>query len=142
MVAVCPAFQFFLLDIRGHHVLVRSDSRSVVCVIHNSPGRPHLEVTLHAGKRSSCVGSEQSALTEGNACAGQNEPRSRHVVEEQYLFFSQVNGTIWHPWPELWALHVWPLDGSLPEHVLNTMAESRASSTRRFYALKCSIFSA
>ncbi len=26
---------------------------------------------------------------------------------------SQANGTIWHPWPELWALHVWPLDRSL-----------------------------
>ncbi len=35
--------------------------------IHKSPGRPCLEATLHAGK---CVGSEQSALTEG-ACAGQ-----------------------------------------------------------------------
>ncbi len=27
---------------------------------------------------------------------------------------SQANGTIWHPRPELWALHLWPLDGSLP----------------------------
>ncbi len=54
--------------------------------IHKSPGRPHLEVTLHAGEWPSCVGSEQSALTEGDACAGQNEPRSRHVVEEQFLF--------------------------------------------------------
>ncbi len=26
---------------------------------------------------------------------------------------SQANGTIWHPRPELWALHVWPLNGSL-----------------------------
>ncbi len=26
---------------------------------------------------------------------------------------SQANGVIWYPWPELWALHVWPLDGSL-----------------------------
>ncbi len=31
---------------------------------------------------------------------------------------------------------------SLPEHVLNTMAEARAPSTRRLYALKWSIFSA
>ncbi len=28
--------------------------------------------------------------------------------------FSQANGTIWHSRPELWALHEWPLDGSLP----------------------------
>ncbi len=31
------------------------------------------------------MGSDQSALTEGDACAGQNEPRSRHVVKEQCL---------------------------------------------------------
>ncbi len=29
---------------------------------------------------------------------------------------SQANGTIWHPRHELWALHVWPLDGSLSSH--------------------------
>ncbi len=54
-------------------------------VIHKTPGRS-LEVTLHAGERPSCVVTEQSALAEGNACAGQTEPRSRHVVEEQRLF--------------------------------------------------------
>ncbi len=26
---------------------------------------------------------------------------------------SQANGTIWHPQPELWALYIWPLNGSL-----------------------------
>ncbi len=26
---------------------------------------------------------------------------------------SQANGMIWHPHPDLWALHLWPLDGSL-----------------------------
>ncbi len=51
-------------------------------VIHKSP---RLEATLHAGKRPSCVGSDQFALTEGDACAGQDEPRSRHVVKEQRL---------------------------------------------------------
>ncbi len=55
-------------------------------VIHKSPGRPCFEATLHAGEWPSCVGSEQSAFTEGDACAGQNEPRSRHVVKEQCLF--------------------------------------------------------
>lgn len=34
---------------------------------------------------------------------------------------SQANRTIWHPQPELWALHVWPLNGTRqtrerPEH--------------------------
>ncbi len=55
-------------------------------VIHKSPGRPRLGATLHAGERPSCVGPEQQALTEGDSCAGQNEPRNRHVVEEQRLF--------------------------------------------------------
>ncbi len=54
----------------GHHVLVRSDSWPIVS--YKSPGRPRLVATLHAGEQRSCVGSEQSALTEGNACAGQN----------------------------------------------------------------------
>ncbi len=76
---------------------------------------------------------------------------------------SQANGTIWHPRPELWALYVWPLNGSLlasqsecvgslrlaaqweptglPERVLNTISEARAPSTRRLYALKWSVFS-
>ncbi len=50
-------------------------------VIHKS--LPHLEATLHVGEQPSCVGSDQSALTEGDACAGQDEPWSRHVVKEQ-----------------------------------------------------------
>ncbi len=53
--------------------------------IHKSPGRPRLEAPLHAGERPSCLGSDQYALTEDDACAGQNEPRSGHVVKEQRL---------------------------------------------------------
>ncbi len=45
-------------------------------VIHKSPGRPRLETTLHAGERPSCVGSEQSALTEGLLVWAQNNLRS------------------------------------------------------------------
>ncbi len=51
-------------------------------VIHKSPRWPRLEAT---GEQPSCVGSDQSALTEGDACARQNEPRSRPVVKEQRL---------------------------------------------------------
>ncbi len=58
-----------LPDIRGHHVLVRSDSRSVMSCIN-----------LHVSEQLLCV--DQSALTEGDACVGQNEPRSRHVTEQ------------------------------------------------------------
>ncbi len=38
MLAVCQACQFFLPDIRGHHVLVCSDSRSVVSYINHHSG--------------------------------------------------------------------------------------------------------
>ncbi len=52
---------------------------------------------------------------------------------------SQVNGTIWHPQPELCvAARREPF--VLPECVLNTMTVARAPSTRRLYALKWSIF--
>ncbi len=44
---------------------------------------------------------------------------------------SQVNGTIWHPRPELWALHVSRREPfGLPERVLNTMAGARADAGR------------
>ncbi len=62
----------------------------------------------------------------------------------RWNLLSQANGPIWHPRPELWALHVWPLVWEpfvLPEHVLNTMAEARAPSTRRLYTLKWAVFS-
>ncbi len=38
MLAVCQACQFFLPDIRGHHVLVRSDSRYVLSYINHQGG--------------------------------------------------------------------------------------------------------
>ncbi len=86
MLAVCQACQLFLPDIRGHHSTSTSTLRQLVRgAIHKSPGRPRFEATLHAGERPSCGGSEQSALTEGDACAGQVEPCSRHVVKEQRL---------------------------------------------------------
>ncbi len=69
MLAVCQACQFFLLDIRGHHVLARY-SRSVVSYINHQGAL--VSKRLHSGEQPSCVGSEQSALTEGDACAGQN----------------------------------------------------------------------
>ncbi len=72
----------------GHSGTPRTNMlRQQICgVIHKSPGRPLLEVTLHDGERPSCVGLEQSALIEGDACARQNEPRSRHIVKEQCIF--------------------------------------------------------
>ncbi len=58
---------------------------------------------------------------------------------------SQGLGTIWHPRPDLWNLHVWLLDGtwhlnSLPPTVGETITQARAPSTRQTYALKWSLF--
>ncbi len=104
MLAVYQACQFFIPARHSGTPCASTLRQQVRGVIHKSPGRPRLEATLYAGERLSCVGSEQSALTEGNACAGQgnaNEPRSRHVVEEQCLFrgMDGANGCKWvvHP---------------------------------------------
>ncbi len=50
---------------------------------------------------------------------------------------SQGLGTIWHPHPDLWNLHVWLLDGTA---VVETIIQARAPSTRQTYALKWSLF--
>ncbi len=59
---------------------------------------------------------------------------------------SQGLGTIWHPRPDLWNLHMWLLDGTrqtwvgLPPAVVETIIQARAPSTRQTYALKWSLF--
>ncbi len=59
---------------------------------------------------------------------------------------SQGLGTIWHPRPDLWNLHVW-LHGRdaadlsvLPPAVVETIIQARAPSTMQTYALKWSLF--
>ncbi len=79
MLAVCQACQFCLLDIKGHHMLVHSDSRSVVSYINHQGGLVSERLCTLANDLLVC-------LTEGGACAGQNEPRSKHVVKEQFIF--------------------------------------------------------
>ncbi|KAL0170718.1 hypothetical protein M9458_035314, partial [Cirrhinus mrigala] len=54
-------------------------------------------------------------------------------------------GTIWHPRPDLWNLHLWSLDATrriseTPPSVVNTLLQARAPSTRRLYDLKWRIF--
>ncbi len=59
---------------------------------------------------------------------------------------SQGLGTIWHPRPDLWNLHVWLLDGTRQTWVVShrrwveTITQARAPSTRQAYALKWSLF--
>ncbi len=79
---------------------LRSPQRSVVSYINHQGGL----VSKRVDKLPSCVGSEQSALTEGDTCARQNEPRSRHVVKEQCILWgmdappargSDTLGSLW-----------------------------------------------
>ncbi len=148
-------------------------------VIHKLPELPCLEVTLYAGEWPSCVGSEQYALTEGDACAlkrkaGPCFPPSRSAAagtQASQGTTAQADSNTLPPSEEP-TVGVWvipaaenspmadPLETSslkrmarnsiygpacvaarrepfvLPECVLNTMAEARAPSTRRLYALK------
>ncbi len=73
MLAVCRACQFFLPDLIGRHVLIRSDNMSVVSYINHQGG-----VSSPSG-----MGSAQPALAEGSTPAGQTEPRSGYVISEQ-----------------------------------------------------------
>ncbi len=52
---------------------------------------------------------------------------------------TQRRGTLWHPRPDLWKLHVWSLD-DLPQEVVDTITSARAPSTRHAYALKWNLF--
>ncbi len=59
---------------------------------------------------------------------------------------SQGRGTIWHPRPDLWNLHIWSLDATrrnsrdLSPAVVNTIIQARAPYTRRLDDLKWHIF--
>ncbi len=57
MLAVCQTFRFFLPDIRGHHVLIRSDSKSVVSYINHQGGlvSKRWRTTFLCGLRTSCA---------------------------------------------------------------------------------------
>ncbi len=221
MLAVCRACQFFLPDLIGRHVLIRSDNMSVMSYINHQggvsskrlfilaerllewaqlnlrslraahlPGRlnqgadmlsrsnvPSEEWMLHpqvvqkiwkilwqgrsrpfrlqrqlslpnllfegqgrVGPRLAqppplCIPPDRPASTGRQACQGTGSQGAigGPLVEKPTLvvradsatdsspwpvplrqdLLSQANGTIWHPRPELWALYIWPLNGSL-----------------------------
>ncbi len=67
-------------------------------VIHKSPGRPHLEATLHAGERPSCVGPEQSALAThvpGKIKQGANILSRNNVTSEEWTLHRLTVQKIW-----------------------------------------------
>ncbi len=52
-------------------------------VLHKSQGRALLEAPFHSSRTPLGIDKAQLALAESDACAGQIEPRNRHVVPEQ-----------------------------------------------------------
>ncbi len=252
MLAVCHACQFFLPDIRGRHVLVRSDSRSVMSYINHQGGlvskclcrlANDLLVWAQINLRSLKATHVPGKMNQGADMLSRNNvseewtlhPLSVLKIWEVFgrarvelfasednshcpIFFTKSTDALAHEWPSLplYAFHPiallpqvlgrvwgatahliliaplwrnepwvselyylleaapWPIPlrweflsqtkwhamastarvmgpacvvtqqepFDLPEHVLNTMAEARAPSTRRLYALKCSVFSA
>ncbi len=169
MLAVCRACQFFLPDLIGRHVLIRSDKMSVgqgadMLSRSNVPSEEWMlhpqvvqkiwktfgkaEVDFFASKDNSHCSTyyskDRDALAQlslpnllfegqgriGPQCVGQCEvaelTQDIYIAELTQLLtaapwpvplrrdlLSQANGTIWHPRPELWALYIWPLNGSL-----------------------------
>ncbi len=109
MLAVYQACQFFIPARHSGTPCASTLRQQVRGVIHKSPGRPRLEATLYAGERLSCVGSEQSALTEGNACAGQGSAMQMNQGADM-LSRNNVSSEEWthHPF----AVHkIWEVFG-------------------------------
>ncbi len=141
MLAVCQVCQFFLPDIWRHHVLVRSDSRFVVSYINPQGGlidnshcprarkpwpKKWPSLPLYAFPSVGLLPQVLRRVRERwhklilIAPLWRNQPWSELFqllkaapwpIPLRRDLLSQANGTIWHPRPELWALHVWPLDG-------------------------------
>ncbi len=82
MLAVCRACQFFLPDLIGRHVLIRSDNMSVVSYINHQGGVSSKRLFILAERLLEWA-QAQPALAEGSTPAGQTEPRSRYVISEQ-----------------------------------------------------------
>ncbi|KAI2664298.1 Transposon Ty3-G Gag-Pol polyprotein [Labeo rohita] len=82
MLAVCHALCAFLPDLKGHHVLVRSDSMTVVSYI-NRQGGSLLQTPLHSGEGSSGMGSVQPGFIESGSRAGQTEPGRGYAITKQ-----------------------------------------------------------
>lgn len=71
----------FLKNLKGYHILVRSDSMMVVAYINNQGGlRSH---PLNRVARRLLLWALQPPFSEGSACAGQAEPESRRAVPKQ-----------------------------------------------------------
>ncbi|KAI2645216.1 DNA polymerase II large subunit [Labeo rohita] len=174
--AVCRAYQFFLPDLKGHDVLVSSDSMTVVYYI-KSPGRTFLKAPLHSGGGPSGqlpLWGVDTSPTDGPENLGnlwegrgrplhlrrQLDPSSDRASQGTETQASSGGPSLEKSTLVLGAVPAAPLSGewddmappaqamgpvslasgresvNLPEGVLNTISQARASSTRHLYALK------
>ncbi len=115
ILAVCHACQFFLPDIRGHHVLVRSDSRSVMSYINHQGG---------------FVSKRLCTLANDLHFWAQNNLRSLKVT---MVSTARLMGPT--------CVATQRENFNLQEHVLSNIAEARAPSTRLFSMLWNGLFS-
>ncbi|KAL0183542.1 hypothetical protein M9458_019238, partial [Cirrhinus mrigala] len=80
MLAVCRALHFFLTDLKGHHVLVRSDSMTVVSYINRQGGLSSKRLFTLVKDLLDLLGSAQPVFTEGNARTRQTEPGCGYAI--------------------------------------------------------------
>ncbi len=140
MLAVCLGLRPFLWDLTGHHVLLHSDSLMAVSNINYQGGlssrrlfilAEHLlrwaQINLRSLRATHVPGKMNlgaDMLSRSNVPSDEwtlhpQTERSRLLTAAPWPIplrrdlLSKLNGWIWHRPPELWALHLWPLDGSL-----------------------------
>ncbi len=146
---ICPGDCFMSLDLKDHfHIQVAPHHRRLLIHIRRGgisiqgpavwavSGSPHF-YTMHGygSLPSETDGNPYTQLPQRLAhsgpVAGVRVIAAPRPIPLRWDLLSQVNGTIWHPRPELWALHVSRREPfGLPERVLNTMAGARADAGR------------
>ncbi len=145
MLAVCLGLRTFLPDLRGHHVLVRSDSMMVVSYINRQGGLSSRRLFILAERllrwaqlnlRSLRAAHVPGKLNLGaDMLSRSNIPTSGRCTHKRFRKFGKSSAgqrSTYSPkkttliakltrpllsgkrfgQPELWVLHLWPLDGS------------------------------
>ncbi len=82
MLVVFLALKTFLPVLKRHHVMVRSDSMTVVAYINHQGGlRSH--TLCRMARRLPLLSTERTPLVKGSSCVGQIEPWRGHAVQRQ-----------------------------------------------------------
>ncbi len=99
MIAVCQAFQFFLSDLKGHHVLIHLDSMSVVSYINHQGGLSSKRLCLLAKRLLEWAQlhlcSLRAAHIPGKFNQGADELSRSNVPSEEWTFHPQMVQIIW-----------------------------------------------